>query len=80
MTIVEKVPSMSNEHLANLLANARRIQTSGLEPQRASADEVAAAAEAELAVRRSARLEALAAKRAASPRKPPKAPAVGGSL
>ena len=70
MTIVEKVPTMSDEHLANLLANARRMQTSGTAPQQASASEVVAAAEAETAVRRAAHLQALAAKRAAAPKKP----------
>jgi len=72
MTIVEKVPTMSDDHLANLLANARRMQVSGTAPQQASASEVVAAAEAETAVRRAAHLQALAAKRAAAPKKPSK--------
>jgi hypothetical protein len=72
MTIVEKVPTMSDEHLANLLVNARRMQTSGTAPQQATANDVVAAAEAETAIRRAAHLQALAAKRAAAPKKPTK--------
>ena len=72
MTIVEKVPTMSDDHLANLLVNARRMQTSGTAPQQATANDVVAAAEAETAIRRAAHLQALAAKRAAAPKKPTK--------
>jgi hypothetical protein len=70
MSIVEKVPSMSNDHLANLLTNARRMVVSGTAPQQAVAAEVISAAEAETAVRRAAHLEVLAARRAAAPKKP----------
>ena len=72
MTIVETVPTMSDEHLANLLVNARRMQTSGTAPQQATANEVVAAAETETAARRAVHLQALAAKRAAAPKKPSK--------
>jgi hypothetical protein len=70
MTIVQKVPSMSDNHLANLLTNARRMVVSGTAPQQAQAAEVVSAAEAETAIRRAAHLEVLAARRAAAPKKP----------
>lgn len=70
MSIVEKVPAMSNDHLANLLVNARRMAVSGTGPQQAAAAEVVSAAEAETAIRRAAHLEVLAARRAAAPKKP----------
>jgi hypothetical protein len=73
MTIVEKIPTMSDEHLANLLANARRMQTAGTAQQQAAANDVVSVAEAETAVRRAAHLEVLAAKRAAAPKKAPRA-------
>jgi hypothetical protein len=72
MTIIAKVPTMSNEHLANLLDNARRMQASGTKPQQETAGAVVVAAEAEVATRRAAHLQALAAKRAAAPKKPSK--------
>lgn len=72
MTIVEKVPTMSDPHLANLLVNARRMLATGTAPQQAVAEEVIAAAEAETASRRAAHLQVLAAKRAAAPKKPTK--------
>ena len=70
MTLVEKVPTMSDQHLVTLLANAKRMVINGAAPQQATAGEVVVAAEAELAVRKVAHLEALAAKRAAAPKKP----------
>ena len=47
MTLVEKVPTMSDQHLVNLLANAKRMLAGGTAPQQASASEVITAAEAE---------------------------------
>ena len=70
MTLVEKVPTMSDQHLVTLLANAKRMLVNGTAPQQATAGEVVTAAEAELAIRKVAHLEALAAKRAAAPKKP----------
>jgi hypothetical protein len=70
MTLVEKVPTMSDQHLVNLLANAKRMVAGGAPQQQATAAEIVTAAEAELAIRRVAHLEALAAKRAAAPKKP----------
>ncbi len=70
MTLLEKVPTMSNDHLANLLTNARRMLVSGTAPQQAVAADVVSAAEAETATRRAVHLEELAAKRAAAPKKP----------
>jgi hypothetical protein len=79
VTIVEKIPTMSDEHLANLLANARRMQSSGTAPQQATANDVVVAAEAETAVRRAAHLEVLAARRAAAPKKAAKAKVVAAA-
>jgi hypothetical protein len=70
MTLVEKVPTMSDQHLVNLLANAKRMVAGGAPQQQITAAEIVTAAEAELAIRRVAHLEALAAKRAAAPKKP----------
>ncbi len=34
MTLIEKIPSMSDEEVMNLLANARRLQSQGDEKKR----------------------------------------------
>ena len=61
---------MNNDSLANLLANARRMVTTGTAPQQAQAAEVIVAVEAETAIRRAAHLEMLAERRAAAPKTP----------
>ena len=65
MTLIEKIPTMSDEDVINLLANAQRLKDSGDEKQRAAAIELMPALEAIAAERRASRLAAAQAKRAA---------------
>ena len=74
MSLVEKIPTMTDEEVINLLANAQRLQSSGDERQQAAAAELIPALEIAAAERRAARLASAQAKRAAS-RKPRKAAA-----
>jgi hypothetical protein len=74
MSLIEKIPLMSDEEVVNLLANARRLQAQGDEKQQAAAAELLPALEEVADQRRAARLEATQAKRAAA-RRPKKAAA-----
>jgi len=65
MTLIEKIPTMSDEDVINLLANARRLKDVGDEKQRAAAADLIPALEAAAAERRARRLAAAQAKRAA---------------
>jgi hypothetical protein len=65
VSLIEKIPSLSDEEVLNLLANARRLQTQGDDKQRAQADQLIAPLEEAAAQRRAARLAAAQAKRAA---------------
>jgi hypothetical protein len=65
---------MTDAEVANLLANARRLQASGDERQQAAAGELLPALEAAAEARKTERLAAAQAKRAAA-RKPRKAAA-----
>jgi hypothetical protein len=71
MSLIEKIPSMSDAALGNLLANARHLVTAGGPKQQADAAELLPALEAAMAERKSAKLEAAkrAANRKASPAK-----------
>ena len=71
MTLIERIPTLSDEEVVNLLANARRLQESGDERQQAAAAELLPALEAAAAERKTERLAAAQAKRTAS-RKPRK--------
>jgi hypothetical protein len=71
MSLIEKIPEMTDEDVINLLANARRLSESGSDKQRADAAELLPALEEAAEARRTAKLEAAAAKRAAV-RKPRK--------
>jgi hypothetical protein len=68
MSLLEKIPTMSDEDVINLLANARRLQTNGDPKQQAAAEELLPTLEEVAAERRAARLEATQAKRAAAKR------------
>lgn len=68
MTLIEKIPTMSDEDVVNLLANARRLKDAGDEKQRAQAAELLPVLEGAAAERRAARLAAAQAKRAANRR------------
>ena len=65
MSLIEKIPTLSDEEVTNLLANARRLQTEGDEKRQAQASELIGPLEEAAAQRRAARLAAAQAKRAA---------------
>ncbi|WP_394764128.1 hypothetical protein [Phenylobacterium sp.] len=71
MTLIEKIPTMSDVEVVNLLTNARRLQDSGDERQQAAAAELLPALEAAATERKTERLASAQAKRAAA-RKSPK--------
>ena len=71
MSLIEKIPEMTDEDVNNLLANARRLSESGSDKQRADAAELLPALEEAAGARHAAKLAAAAAKRAAV-RKPRK--------
>ncbi|MET0271562.1 MAG: hypothetical protein ABW360_01085, partial [Phenylobacterium sp.] len=74
MSMIDKIPTMSDEDVINLLTNARRLQEVGDERQQAAAAELLPVLEEVAAERRAARQEAIQAKRAAT-KKPKKAAA-----
>lgn len=78
MSLIDKIPEMTDEGVDNMLANARRLQEVGTSRQQEQAAEILPALETASAERRSRRLEAAAAKRAAS-RKPATAKKTAGA-
>ena len=66
MTLLERIPTLSDEEVINLLTNARRLSETGDDKQQAAAAELLPALEAEADARKTARLERAKAKRAAS--------------
>jgi hypothetical protein len=79
MSLLEKIPSMSDEQVTNLLANARRLGESGDPRQQAAAGEILPALEAESLARKTAKLVAAATKRAAAPPRKKKVAAVAAA-
>ncbi|MDP3660882.1 hypothetical protein [Phenylobacterium sp.] len=79
MSLVEKIPEMTDQDVINLLANARRLAESGTDKQRAQAGELLPALEEAATARHAAKLEAAAAKRAAM-RKPRKVPVAAAAV
>jgi hypothetical protein len=75
MTLIDKIPTMSDEEVVNLLANARRLKDAGDEKQRAQAAELLPVLEGAAAERRARKLAAAQAKRAANRRPKDKAAA-----
>ena len=71
MSLLERVPMMSDEEVGNLLTNARRLAEVGNEVQQAAAAQLLPALEIEAESRKMARTERATAKRAAT-RKLPK--------
>lgn len=65
MSLIEKIPNLSDEEVMNLLANARRLQAEGDEKKQAQASELIGPLEEAAAERRAARMAATQAKRAA---------------
>jgi hypothetical protein len=70
VSLIEKIPSLTDEEVVNLLANARRLQADGDEKQQAQAAELLGPLEEAADERKAARLAATQAKRQA--RKPKK--------
>jgi hypothetical protein len=68
MTLIEKLPEMSDEAVQNLLLNARRLGESGNDKQRAASAELLPFVEAEAAKRQADRRVWLAERRAAAGR------------
>jgi hypothetical protein len=66
MSLIEKIPTLSDEEVVNLLDNARRLQETGDERQQAAAAELLPALEEAAAERKAAKLASAQAKRAAS--------------
>ena len=65
MTLLDKIPAMSDEEVINLLANAKRLAERGDERQQAAALELIPALEEAAASSKARRLAAAQAKRAA---------------
>ncbi|HKR90380.1 MAG TPA: hypothetical protein VJS38_19600 [Phenylobacterium sp.] len=65
MSLIEKIPLLTDDEVINLLENARRLQTEGDEKKQAQAAELIGPLEEAAAERRAARMAATQAKRAA---------------
>jgi hypothetical protein len=68
MSLLDRIPTLSDEEVANLLANARRLAEQGDDKQQAAAAELLPALEDESGRRREARMERAKEKRAATRR------------
>jgi hypothetical protein len=66
MSLLERIPTLSDEEVVNFLANARRLADAGDEKQQAAAAELLPALEDEAESRRRERMERAKAKRAAT--------------
>ena len=66
MSLVDKIPTLSDAQVINLLDNARRLQADGDDRQRAAAAELLPVLEAAAAERRADRLARAQDKRAAA--------------
>ena len=64
MTLIDKLPEMTDEGVLNLLANAKRLELSGTPQQQAECQAILPAVEAEAAKRLEAKREVTAEKRA----------------
>lgn len=58
MDMITKLPEMSDDALANLRSNAKRLQQSGTAAQRSNAAALLPAVEAEIGARRQAKVKA----------------------
>jgi hypothetical protein len=65
MSLIDKIPTLSDDEVVTLLANARRLAESGDDKQRAAAIDLIPALEGAAAERRARRMAAAQAKRAA---------------
>lgn len=66
MSLLERIPTLSDEEVVNLLANAQRLAETGEEKQKAAATALLPALRDEAEARKAARLERAKAKRAAT--------------
>jgi hypothetical protein len=66
MTLIEKIPELTDEEVSNLLDNARRLEQAGTPKQQEAATAILPSLEEAFQARRAAKLEAAAAKRAAA--------------
>ena len=66
MSLLERIPDMSDEEVANLLANARRLMETGSDTQRVAAEGLLPALEEADTERRQAKLDRAKEKRAAT--------------
>jgi hypothetical protein len=70
MSLIEKLPGMTDDDVGNLLANARRLAETGSDKQRTAAAEILPALEAAAEGRHAARLEAAASRKPVRVAKP----------
>ena len=66
MSLLDRIPSLSDEEVVNLLANAQRLAEQGDDKQKAAAMELLPPLQAEADQRKNDRLERAKAKRAAT--------------
>ncbi|HEY0649979.1 hypothetical protein [Phenylobacterium sp.] len=66
MSLLERIPTLSDEEVVNLLANAQRLAEQGDEKQKAAAMELLPTLRAEAETRQTERMERAKAKRAAT--------------
>lgn len=64
MSLIERIPTLSDEEVVNLLANAQRLSEQGDEKQKAAAAELLEPLQIEADQRREARMERAKTKRA----------------
>ena len=64
MSLLERIPTLSDEEVVNLLANAQRLSEQGDDKQKAAAAELLEPLQAEADQRREARMERAKTKRA----------------
>lgn len=66
MSLIDRIPTLSDEEVVNLLTNAQRLSEHGDEKQKAAAEELLPALQIEADQRKEARLERAKEKRAAT--------------
>jgi len=66
MSLLDRIPTLSDDEVVNLLANARRLGETGDDKQKAAAAELLPALETEAEQRHNERMERAKAKRAAT--------------
>ena len=66
MSLLDRIPTLSDDEVVNLLTNAQRLSEQGDEKQKAAAEELLPALQVEADQRKEARLERAKEKRAAT--------------